>query len=436
MYGMRGSIFSWGPWLSIVLLITFLLACGKEDPVSPEPTEPTEPVVRPALKIGLLVDLTGGGSEHGVPMRRGFELAIEHINEVGVLGEPVVGLAADTELDAETAVSEAMDLVEDRGVHAIVGAWASSSTLAIVENVTAEAGIPVISPASSSPALTDAADNDFLFRTTLSDLDQGPVLARITLEQGFGNVGLIYRDDVWGRGLADAFENAWEGKLNRAAVDPAQTDLTEALNESKGVLLDEELQAQALVVLAFQPQQEAIVREALDRELFKNFIFGPTGRSLDLLRSIGLERLAGMRGTSPGAAQDTPSAVAWENAYKNAYGNPPPYPYVKQAYDATVALALAAQAAGSLDGAAIRDKLRAIGRPPGELVIAEAGSIANGLRVLADGGVVNYEGAAMPLDWDENGDLASGFVAVWQFTEFGTIEVIRTVPFFPASTIQ
>ena len=102
---------------------------------------------------------------------------------------------------------------------------------------------------------------------------------------------------------------------------------------------------------------------------------------------------------------------------------------MKQTYDATVALALATQAAGRLEGAAIRDQLRTIGRPPGELVIAQASSIANGLRVLADGGAVNYEGAAMPLDWDENGDLATGFVAVWQFTPAATIEVIRVEPF-------
>ena len=426
MRRMRGTFFSTGSWLAIGLVLTVLLACGKKDPVAPEPPEPVE---RPALKIGLLIDMTAGGSEHGIPMRRGFEMAIEHINLVGVHGEPVVGVVADTELNRDTAVSGAMDLVEKEEVHAIVGAWASSSTLAIVEEVTADAGIPVISPASSSPSLTNAMDNDFLFRTTLSDHDQGPVLARITLEQGIGNVGMIYRDDVWGRGLADAFEGTWNGKLNRVALDPAETSFTDALNEAKGITLEEEFQAQALVVLVFQPQQEAIVREALDRGLFKQFIFGPTGRSLDLLRAIGPEHLAGMRGTSPGAAQDTPSAVAWENAYRSAHGNPPPYPYVKQTYDATVALALAAQAAGSLEGSAIRDKLRIIGRPPGELIIAEAGSIANGLKILAEGGAVNYEGAAMPLDWDENGDLASGFVAVWQFTDLGTIEVIRTVPF-------
>ncbi len=420
MRGMRVAFFSTGPWLAVALVLTVLMSCGKKDPVSPDPPDPPE---TPALKIGLLIDLTGGGSEHGIPMRRGFEMAIKHINEEGVLGKPVMSLVADTGLDAEKAVSKARGLVETDSVHAIVGAWASSSTLAIVENVTAEAGIPTISPASSSPMLTDAMDNDFLFRTTLSDHDQGPVLAKITLEQGFGNVGLIYRDDVWGRGLADAFENEWEGKLVRVAVDPAQTTFVDELQES--VRQD----AQALVVLAFQPQQENIVREAIDKRLYKYFIFGPTGRSLDLLRSIGTEHLAGMRGTSPGAAQDTPSALAWENAYKSAYGNPPPYPYVKQAYDATVALALAAQAAGSVEGTAIRDKLRSIGRPPGELVIAEAGSIANGLRILANGGEINYEGAAMPLDWDENGDLAAGFVAVWQFTEAGSIEVIRVVPF-------
>ena len=423
MRGMSVAYFSIGPWLAVALVLTFMMSCGKKDPVSPEPPEPPEPPETPAMKIGLLIDLTGGGSEHGILMRRGFEMAIEHINEEGVLGNPVVGLVADTGLDAEKAVSKARGLVESDSVHAIVGAWASSSTLAIVENVTAEAGIPTISPASSSPMLTDAMDDDFLFRTTLSDRDQGPVLAKITLEQGYGNVGLIYRDDVWGRGIADAFENEWEGKLVRVAVDPAQTTFANELLES--IRQD----AQALVVLAFQPQQEDIVREAIDKGLYKNFVFGPTGRSLDLLRSIGTEHLAGMRGTSPGAAQDTPSALAWENAYKSAYGNPPPYPYVKQAYDATVALALAAQAAGSLEGAAIRDKLRSIGRPPGELVIAEAGSIANGLRILADGGEINYEGAAMPLDWDENGDLSAGFVAVWQFTEAGSIEVIRVVPF-------
>ncbi len=420
MRWMRGTLCTFGPWLAVALVLTVLMSCGKKDPVSPETPEPPE---TPALKIGLLLDLSGGGSEHGIPMRRGFELAIKHINVEGVLGNPVLGLVGDTGLDAEKAVSKARGQVESDSVHAIVGAWASSSTLAIVENVTADAGIPTISPASSSPLLTDAMDNDFLFRTTLSDIDQGPVLAKITLELGFGNVGLIYRDDVWGRGLADAFEGTWEGKLVRIAADPAQTTFVEELKES------DRQDAQALIVLAFQPQQETMVREALENGLYKQFIFGPTGRSLDLLRAIGTEHLAGMRGTSPGAANDTPSALAWENAYKSAYGNPPPYPYVKQTYDATVALALAAQAAGSLDGAAIRDKLRSIGKSPGELVIAEASSIANGLSILADGGEINYEGAANTLDWDENGDLGTGFVAVWEFTEAGSIEVVRVVPY-------
>lgn len=407
----------WGPCLAIVLALTFLPSCGRDDPVSPEPPD------TPALKIGLLINMTGSGAEQGIPMRRGFELAIDHINGEGVLGKPVEGLVADTRLDAEVAVSEARRLTEQEGVHAIVGARASSLTLAIIEDVAVAARVPIVSPASSSPLLTDAPDYDFLFRTTPSDRVEGPVLAQIIREQGFDNVGLIYRDDVWGRGITGSFEEAWAGKLVRVAADPSKTTFLAELRESarEG--------AQVLVVLAFQPNQETMVREALEEGLYERFFFGATGRSLALVRSIGAERLAGMYGTSPGTARGTASARAWENAYRNAHGEPPPFPYAKQTYDATVAIALAAQAAGSVDGDAIRDRLRAVGRPPGEVVNAEAGSIAKGLRVLAGGGEVDYEGAATTLDWDTNGDLATGFVAVWRFTEAATIEEVRVVPF-------
>ena len=102
---------------------------------------------------------------------------------------------------------------------------------------------------------------------------------------------------------------------------------------------------------------------------------------------------------------------------------------MKETYDATIALALAAQAAGSVDGAAIRDRLRDIGSGPGVVVTAGVESIAAGLRVLAEGGAVDYEGAATTLDWDENGDLRRGHIGVWRFTADQGIEEVEVVPF-------
>ena len=60
---------------------------------------------------------------------------------------------------------------------------------------------------------------------------------------------------------------------------------------------------------------------------------------------------------------------------------------------------------------------------------AEVESIAAGLQVLAEGGEVDYEGAATTLDWDENGDLRRGYIGVWRFTADEGIEEVEVIPF-------
>ena len=90
--------------------------------------------------------------------------------------------------------------------------------------------------------------------------------------------------------------------------------------------------------------------------------------------------------------------------------------YVKETYDATIAVALAAQAAGSLDGVAIRDHLRAVGSPPGQVVLGTPDGVADALRLLAEGRQIDYERVATMLEWDANGDLREGYIGVWRFT--------------------
>ena len=80
--------------------------------------------------------------------------------------------------------------------------------------------------------LTEAADNDFLFRTALSDKAQGPALARLTRERGFDNVGLIYVNDAYGQGLARAFEDAWEGEIRSVAFERGQPQFASELRDT------------------------------------------------------------------------------------------------------------------------------------------------------------------------------------------------------------
>ena len=421
-----------------LLLTTFILACsGDEDQqqeqsaVAQQQTEqadqpqqqgqaetPAEP-----FKIGLMLDFTGGLAEYGNEMRKGFDLAIKHINAAGgVWGQPVEAYVTDSTLDPTIATEEARRLVEVEGIHAFVCCTASSITLAVTD-ITASAGVPTVSPSATSPQLTLAEDNDFLFRSTLSDAAQGPIMARVAADRGFENVGLIYRNDAWGQGYATAFEQAWEGEIVSIAIDPTQTTYIAELQQS---VADG---AQALMVVTFVPEAEIMIREAIEQGLYDQFVFSNGAQSLQLIETIGAEHLAGMYGAGPASATDSESADAWLEAFINEYGEPPAIPYVKETYDATIALALAAQAAGSGDGAAIRDQLRTIASAPGDEVIASPDSVAQGLKTLADGGDVDYVGAATAMEWDEHGDLSSGFSSIWRYTEDGNFEEVEIVPY-------
>ena len=244
------------------------------------------------LKIGLLLNFTGS-PEASADRKRAFDLAILHVNAGGgVLGMPVEGVSADATLDPAVAVEAARHLVEVQGVNAIVGPNASSAALPIARSVSGTLGIPTISPSATSPQLSGVEDDGYFFRTALSDAAQGPVLARATRDRGFDNVGMIYQDDAYGRGLAAAFEDSWKGTLRVVSVNTGQTTFLSELEQSSSA------GAQALVVIAFEGQALSIVREAIGEGFYSRFVFGDAGKRLSLVREIGGDKLGGMDGRS------------------------------------------------------------------------------------------------------------------------------------------
>ncbi len=376
-----------------------------------------------SMKIGLLLNFSGS-PETAADRKRAFDLAIQHINDAGgVLGRRVEGVWADATLDPNRAVEEAWRLVEAEGIHALVGPNASVAALPVAETISGPAQIPTISQSATSPQLTVADDDDYFFRVALSDVAQGPILARVTRERGFDSVGLIYRDDPYGQGLAASFEAAWGGTIRSVPIEAEQESYLPELRETASV------GAQALVVVTFEAQALAVVREAIREGIYDQFVFGDAAKRLSLVAAIGGGRLGGMYGTAGAPAPDSDATGEWDEAFEAAYGRLPILTYVKETYDATVALAFAAQAAGSLDGAAIRDQLRAVGGAPGEIVLGTPVGVANGLRLLAEGREIDFDGAATSMDWDENGDLRRGHIGVWRFTEDERIEELETVLF-------
>ena len=182
-------------------------------------------------------------------------------------------------------------------------------------------------------------------------------------------------------------------------------------------------------MILFQTEAITAVREALDRGVYDRFVLGDALKNTELIEAIGVDALAGTYGAGTAVQPDSESSAAWTTAWLHAYGEPPKGSYVREVYDATIALALAAQAANSIDGAEIRDQLRSIGVAPGQSVIAGPDGISQALKELAQGGKVIYDGASGTLDWDANGDLAQGHIGIWRFTADGQIEDLESVPY-------
>ena len=383
--------------------------------VAVEPTGPGP------LKIALLQTIHGSPVER----RRAFKLAIAHINEAGgVFGRPVIGVIADFNLDEDFIVASAKRLVLEDGVHAFVGPTFSSSSLIISERVSNPLKIPTVSPSASSPLLTDADPGDFFFRTTPSDgAGEGGVLAGLAREQGHERIAILYRDDAWGQGLTNEVLRAFEGESVALPIDHATG--VSFLSEISEVA---EFGASVLLVHGCWKETAVVIDESLRNGLFDQFLLGDCAQSGHLFEALGAEIATGLTGAAPTIGEPTASTRMFVDGFTAMWGVPPPanVSFVPSVYDATIALALAAQAAQSTDGAAIRDQLRTIS--DGRGVAVNAAMLAEAFEALAEGRDVDYAGAVSSLDWDEHGDLTRFTLGIWRFTADGEIEIVRRIP--------
>jgi ABC-type branched-subunit amino acid transport system substrate-binding protein len=398
--------------LALVLLAAVVVAaaCGDDEDEGDQ------------LKIAFLADFSGPLAEFGPVIQTGVELAIKHVNDAGgVNGRDVVLVTGDTQLDTTAAVEEARRLVDIEGVHAIVGPLSSTVTIAVAESVTGDAGVPTITPSGTSPGVSIAVDNGYLFRSTVSDAAQGPVLADLASGEGFDNLAVLFINDAYGQGLADALEGAWSGTITKSSFEDGQASyLAELQQVADGG-------AEVLVAIGFPTQAEVFIREALENDIFSKFLFVDGTKSEDLIAAIGAANLEGFKGTAPVGAESE-ALAAWDAAYLEEYGELPTRPFVREAYDATIAIALAAEVGSAAGRVLSRDALVRVTSPGGVVVIPGPDGIEDGLKAVRDGEDVNYEGAATTLDWNNDGDVTSGVIGTWQYAG-GSIVELDKIPF-------
>jgi len=367
------------------------------------------------LKIGALMPMTGDLQAYGEADLTGIQFAAQQINAAGgVNGEDIEVVIADTQTKPQAGVDAAQKLINVDGVHAIVGALSSGVTIPVAKTVTGREGVPQISNASTSPTITNLQDSDFLFRSVPSDAYQGVALANLVQDKGVANVSILYVNNDYGQGLADAFTEAYDGDVSASiAFEQGQASYRGELQQAAGG------GAEALVVIGYPESGSVILRQSLEGGYLDQFIFTDGMKAPEIVDRVGAQFLNGAFGTVP-QAKDTEGLRMFREAYTAEYGELPGKPYYDTAYDAAMVIALAAQKAGSTDSEAIRDNLRDVANGPGEVILP--GEWEKAVALLADGQDINYEGASGSVDFDDNGDVP-GTIGHWEIQDGEIVDV-------------
>lgn len=340
------------------------------------------------VKLGIIFGFTGPIESLTPPMAAGAEQAMAEATASGKFmgGKSVSSVRADsTCVDSAAATAAAERLITSDNVSGIVGADCSGVTTAILTNVALANGMVMISPSATSPALSTVEDNGLFFRTAPSDARQGAVMTDVIMDRGFKEVALTYTNNDYGKGLADAFQGAFEAAGGKVTISTAHEDGKADYSAEVGALAA--AGGEVLVVAGYLDQGgKGIIEGSLDSGAFDTFVLpdGMVGDSLP--EAIGTD-LDGSFGQVPGT--DSPGAGKLVEMAADYDGSSP---FVAESYDAAALIMLAMQAANSSNPADYKGKVMDVANAPGEKILP--GELGKALEILAAGGEVDYVGAS------------------------------------------
>ena len=158
---------------SFLFALLIMMACTQNEPI----------------KIGFVAGLSGRNSQLGVSARNGIELAIDNINENGVLnGRKLELIVKDDKGDTETGKRVINELI-DEGVTAIIGPVMSNMADSALESIKGKA-VLMISPTISTDTIKDRDDNFIRVMPVASN--EAKTMAQAVLKNGFKKTAVVY----------------------------------------------------------------------------------------------------------------------------------------------------------------------------------------------------------------------------------------------------
>lgn len=328
--------------------------------------EGTDPV-----SFGLLAPMTGQSAQSATWVENATKLAVQDVNEEGVLGERELEFNTyDTEFLPDVATQQAQRAITQDGVSAIIGPWSTTEALAVADVVERE-GVVDINYSAATPTVT--ADRQFVFRTSPITPDLAAGLVDVAAALGVENAVLVHESGGFGQGAVEPIQAAAE----EAGIDLTDTIQfpTNATDVSAEVATAARANPGAVLLASAGGADSGLIGKAMaEQGLLVPFIgFSPIGLpdAIDIAGSA-YDELPGVYTVST-ADSTNPNHLAVLETYNEQYDELPGLPeQAIGAYDAVRWLAEGLAATGCEPGDELASALETL--PAREGVNGRAGS--------------------------------------------------------------
>lgn len=374
------------------------------------------------IKIGTLLPLTGQLKDFGPDMQKAVELAVQEVNDAGgVQGREVQVVQGDSKTDPSEAPQE-LNRLRQEGIVAFVGAASSGVSSSVIEQAVSNE-LVMITPASTSPALTDRQNNGFFYRVPPSDALQGKVMAQLLEDDGVDSIATVFVNNDYGQGFNDVLVNEYDGTVEaEVSFDNDATQFGSEVSELSNA------DAEAIVAIMYPGNGVPIMREAFNQGLtgeakfyFSEGVKDESGFVAKVGNtSEGTSILEGCKGTTPEDFESN-ATKNFEQKFEQEYDHKPGL-FAAHSYDAAVGLMAAMAYQGSDDPSEFKQSMRTVWNAPGQAVSDPAQAVT-----LASAGTdIDYEGASGNFDWNEKGEPDTGLYGIWEIQADGSIEILES----------
>lgn len=324
----------------LALTILVLSSCTKKDDV---------------ILVGEYGSLTGDDATFGLSTNKGIKMAFDEINaKGGIKGKKVKLITEDNQGKNEETAKVVTRLITQDKIVALLGEVASSRSM-IAAPIAQKNGIPMISPSSTNPKVTEEGDN--IFRVCFIDPFQGYVMAKFATENLKVKKAAVFRKtgDAYSEGLANVFIEEFKKFGGEIVADLSyqqkDMDFKAQLTEFKSKKPD------VIFIPGYYTDVGMIAQQAKQLDV-KATLLGGDGWDSPKLHEVGKTAINGHYFSNHYTTESTdPVVVEFIKKFKERYNNEVPDGLAALGYDAAKILAEAMERANDLSSASIKSEI-------------------------------------------------------------------------------